>query len=301
MWYRLLVFTVPIAAGLIGLMGALGFPSSPACTTLPLPPNVPDGAAQQTIDLAIAALAPERIGYVETKLWQKVTLPNLTYKATGRYIMGPERRFRLEMHTKQGDGEGTLLTVSDGATLWEANRVGSGEWDSVTRLDLAPVIDALDGEGTAALLRMEFLTSPRFAGIVPLLRDLRVRMNWVGIQSVNYAGKRRLRLTGVWTPDFATYIRLEQAWPAGLPEQCRLDLDPQTLWPNRLEWWGPATDGAADTLLAQIELRDPVVHSRLTAERCAKEFTFQPGDARVDDLTDSVKAGYKARLKPRSN
>lgn len=297
MSYRLLVVALLVAAGLFGLMGAFGAPTAPPSRTLPLPPNIPDAAAEQALDRAIAAMSPERLGCVETKLWQKVTLPSLRYEATGRYLLGPQHRFRLELHTKQDAATATRLAVSDGATLWEARRVGRGEWATVTKIDLAPVLAALDGDGTPALLRTEFLQGPRFGGVAPLLRDLRGRMNWVKIEKVKRAGKPRLRLTGVWTPDFAASIRAEQAWPAGLPEQCRLELDPLTLWPHRLEWWGPAADGAADTLLAQVEFRDPVVHTALSPERCASEFTLQAGDALVEDQTAAVKAEYAARLR----
>jgi hypothetical protein len=298
MWYRLLPCLFLVAAGLVGLMGAFGLPTSPAAATLPLPPNLADPLAEQTLDRSIAALAPERIGFIETKLWQKVTLPNCRYEATGRYLMGPKRCFRLEMRTKQGDIEATRLAVCDGTTLWEADRVGSGEWDKVTRLDLDMVLAAIDGPGLAEMLRAEFLESPRFGGVVPLLRNVRRRMAWVKTEKLERAGKSRLRLTGVWRADFAAYVKSQEPWPAGLPEQCRLELDPATLWPYRLEWWGPTTVGAADTLLAQLEFRDPVVHTTLPPELCAKEFTFSAGNTAVVDQSKTIMAEYAARLRP---
>ncbi len=297
MCYRLLVFAFLVIGGLMGLMGALHTPSAPPRPTLSLPANVPDDAAQQTLDRAVAAVAPERLGYVETKLWQRVTLPGVAYEAHGRYLIGPQQRFRLEMHTKHKGGAATRLAVSDGATLWEAERTGAGDWTSVTKLDMAPVMATLDGEGLPALLKADLLEGPRFGGVVTLLRSLRRSMTWVKVEKMNHQGKARLRLSGIWKADYAAYIRSEQAWPAGLPEQCRLDLDERTLWPDRLEWWGPITDGGPDTLLAEIELRNPVVYPALTAERCAKEFTFEPGGAAVDDQTTAVKEEYTRRLK----
>jgi hypothetical protein len=296
MWYRLLVLAFLVVAGLMGLMGALRS-TSPPRPTLPLPPNIPDVAAQQTLDRAVAAVAPERLGYVETKLWQKVTLPGVTYEAQGRWLIGPQRRSRLEMHTNHKGGGATRLAVSDGATLWEAERTGAGDWTSVTKLDVAPVVTALAGDGLPALLKADLLEGPRFGGVVSMLRSLRRSMTWVKVVKLNHQGKPRLRLTGVWKADYAVYFRSEQAWPAGLPEQCRLDLDERTLWPDRLEWWGPTTDGGADVLLAEIELRHPVAYTTLSAERCAREFTFEPGEATVDDQTAAVKEEYAKRLK----
>ena len=295
MRYRLLALAVPALAGLAGLTGALhpwSAPTAPSAATLPLPPNVPDPAAERTLDRAAAAMAPERVGCVETKLWQKVTLPGLSFEANGRYLMGPGRRFRLEMRTKQGAVEATRLAVSDGTTWWEARRVGSGAGEGVTKLDVARLLAALDGLGEPARLRAEFSQGPRFGGMAPLLRNLRERMSWVKIEDVGQGGKPRRRLTGVWKPDPAA----DGAWPAGLPRQCRLELDAATLWPARVEWWGPAADGAPNTLLAQVEFRDPVARPALTPQQCAREFTFDPGRAPVVDLTDSLKADYAARI-----
>jgi hypothetical protein len=295
--YRLFPIVVLVLTGLVGLMGAFGLPISPPQPTLALPPNITDPAAEQTLNRTIVALAPERLGCVETQLWQKVTLPNLTYEANGRYLLGPQRRIRLELHTKQGTGVTTRLAVCDGATLWEGQRVGGGEWERVTKLDLATVLATLEGEGRRAQLRAQFFQEPRFEGVVPLLRDLLGRMNWVKEEKMERDGQPRLRLAGVWKADFAAAIRSAPTWPAGLPEQCRLELDALTLWPYRLEWWGPATAGAADTLLAQVEFRNPVVYPTLSPERCAKEFAFEPGKTHVEDQTAAVKKAYEEWLK----
>jgi hypothetical protein len=296
MWNRLLPLAALIVAGLSGLTGAFPFPLSHPAPTLALPPNVPDAAAGQTIERAVAAMAPERLGCLETKLWQKVTLPNLTYEARGRFLMGPQRRFRTELQTKQDNVVTTRLTVGDGAMLWEANRLAGGDWERVTKVDLAGVIAVLDRTEKGEFLRWDFLQGPRFGGVAPLLTNLQKRLLWVKMDNVQHGGKARLRLTGVWKADFAKYVAEGRVWPVGLPEQCRLDLDPISLWPYRLEWWGPATEGAADTLLAQLEFRDPIIHTELSPERCAKEFTFNPGKTPVVDQTDAVKAEFMAKL-----
>src|SRR5882757_3490455 len=109
MWYRLTLLVSLIISGLAGLTGAIHSPAFPSSATLPLPPNVPNAAAEQTLQRAIDAMTPERLGCLETRLWHKVTLPDLTYEAKGRYLMGPDRRFRLELQTQQGDTVFTQL------------------------------------------------------------------------------------------------------------------------------------------------------------------------------------------------
>jgi hypothetical protein len=304
MRYRLLALTGVVVSGMVALTGALESQPSQRPATLPLPCPVADPAAEQILDRAVAAMAPERLGCVETTLWQKVTLPGLTFEADGRYLMGSQRRFRLEMHTRQGGIEATRLAVSDGLTLWEAHHVGRGDraaggnWAGVTKLDIEQVVEILDGEGTPAALRSEFLHGPRFGGVEPLLRDVRGRLIWVSVESVGREGGARLRLAGVWPQKFVNYVTAERPWPPGLPQLCRLELDSQTLWPDRIEWWGPATEGAACTLLAEVEFRDPMIYATLPPDRCATEFAFDPGKSSVEDQTNAVIAEYAGRLSP---
>ena len=70
-------------------------------------------------------------------------------------------------------------------------------------------------------------------------------------------------------------------WPHSFPRQCRLFLDARTRWPHRLEWWGPAPPRKGDSLLLQMEFRNP----RLGQPLADAEFAFQPGRSKVTDLT----------------
>jgi hypothetical protein len=101
----------------------------------------------------------------------------------------------------------------------------------------------------------------------------------------------------VWSnADGANLVPANQSWTAGLPRQCHLYLDAQTLWPGRVEWWGPAAPGGGEVLVAQVEFRNPVVNRPLTAEVCARLFAFEPGDAAVKDETVSVTADLASRV-----
>jgi hypothetical protein len=66
------------------------------------------------------------------------------------------------------------------------------------------------------------------------------------------------------------------------PRQCRLVLDARTLWPHRIEWWGPAPGVAGDVRLSVLEFRQPVLHQPLPE----KIFAFTPDHGRVTNCTE---------------
>jgi hypothetical protein len=290
-WYRFLPLLATVAA-LVLLTGAL---KGPAGSSPPEPASAHprladdlDGAstddnAQATLDEAIAALAPARVQWLETAIWQKVRLPGLEYEAHGRYLLAPDRRFRLELTTQPGTKtEGTVLVVSDGATLWQARRAGGPDWQSATRQPLEDVAE--DGSaGDAPLPRDESLGGPTFPGARPLLRNLRSRLRWVRREVLP---NDQVRLSGVWRVEaLAGQVPASGPWPVGLPRRCRLLLDARTSWPQRVEWWGPVTEGGANVLLVELELRSPQVNLPFSAERAAAMFSFRAGSVPITDRT----------------
>jgi hypothetical protein len=243
----------------------------------------------------VNAFKADRVTWLEMAIWQKVHLPGCTYEADGSYLMAPDQRFRMEMHMHPGDGEGTLLSVSDGRELWHAERSGQGAWENVTRVNLSEVFSVMNGPAHAQL-RDEFLKRPHFQGMTPLLSTLRGRLIWARSEVVRQAGGERIHLVGVWPREEARkYASPDQPWPTALPRQCHLYLDARTYWPQRLEWWGPSTAGGVDRLLVQMEFRNPVFNRPLPAEKCARLFAFHPGTAEIEDETASITAEMTRR------
>jgi hypothetical protein len=273
-------------------------PSAPELSTIPpAPAPQPDAAAERCLDQALDAFKADRVIWLEMAIWQKVQLPGCTYEADGAYRLAPGQRFRMEMHTHPAEGEGTLLSVSDGRDLWQAERSGQGAWENVTRVNLSEVFshEAMNGPA-GAKLRDEFLQRPHFQGMTPLLRNLRGRLVWARSEVIRQADGERIHLVGVWPKEEARkHASAEEPWPAALPRQCHLYLDAHTYWPQRIEWWGPNTAGGADRLLVQMEFRNPVFNHPLPPETCARLFSFQPGEAEVEDETAEVTAEMSRR------
>ncbi len=139
-FFRYIPLIVLTAGGLALLAGAVRrntVPNNLAAPYSPPPAAVADTAASQTLEAALTALG-RRGSWLEMTVRQRVRLPELQYLAEGSYRAAPDHRFRLDLQTRVGKTTGTLLTVSDGATVWRAHRSGDGAWTAVTRA-AAPV------------------------------------------------------------------------------------------------------------------------------------------------------------------
>lgn len=263
----------------------------------------PNAEAERCLQQALDVFAVERITWLQMDIWQKIQLPECAYEAEGSYRLAPGQRFRLEMHPHAGEGDGTLLSVSDGQTLWQAERPGTGAWENVTRLNLSAVFALMNGP-LGPQLRGEFLQRPHFQGMTPLLINLRGRLVWAKCEHLLRASGERLHLIGVWSKDEAArQAPADRPWPSALPRQCHVYLDGRTYLPQRVEWWGPNATGGDDRLLMQMEFRNAVFNRPLPDEECRRLFAFQPGEAEVEDETATVTAEISKRageLAPRT-
>ncbi len=282
-FFRYLPLVAAVGVGLALLAGAVRPSATSDAESFPFSPPptaVPNDAATSTLDAAVAALEPGRIAWLSTTVKQRVQLSDLDFTAEGQFQGAPGNRYRLELRARVGETTTRLLAVNDGDNLWRANRVGDGEWTTVRRREME---DVLDERGGTTPARDESFRAATFSGPGSLLKNLRRRLVWTNLVEVPAAGRLAVELTGVWPKKSA-------AGRAGQPDRCRLLLDADTLWPRRVEWWGPGASGKRLVSLLRLELGDPVINRPLSAEAFARTFTFAPGRARVVVETEDAAA-----------
>jgi hypothetical protein len=284
---------LPVSLGpILLLMGAMtretAPPSPSAAPPAPLPVAA-DATATRTFEQMLALLGPNRVSWMDLKLWQRVNVQGLSYETEGHFLTGPDERMRLDLSTRLGETVSEARVVCDGKTLWHAKRVAGGAWNPITKVELPEVHKALNRPGVNTKITDALVRQHSFGGVYPLLAGLRQQMRWVRREEVRRGEREFIKLTGVWDDAVALAFTPDgQAWPQGLARQCRLYLDPRTFWPCRIEWWGPDAPRYGEVPLLQMEFREPRLNDALSPEQCARAFHFNPNGAEVTDVTQVV-------------
>ncbi|MBY0523309.1 MAG: hypothetical protein K2R98_07915 [Gemmataceae bacterium] len=240
----------------------------------PIFPVRADPAAVAVLDRAIAALSSEAQPWVKTQLWQQVSVPPVNFQAEGTYLGGPAHRLRLNLQVRRDRSTSQFQLISDGRILWQVEEV-AGTKPRVSKVQLSAVLEAMKAPESAAA-RSEFYDTQFFLGVAPLLRSLRQQVTFSRRDAVRWSKHDVELLTGAWAAPPA-----DRAWPAFFPRQCRVFVDRHSNWVHRVEWWGPTTRRPGDSLIFQMEFRNPVCGQPLAES----EFAYDPGKASVVDLT----------------
>ncbi len=258
----------------------------PATTTKPTPPPSPpspksDAKADQTLAKALEQLDPKNLGWVEMAVWQRVNI-GMVVQANGRYVSGPKQLLRVELTVDLGGSKGESLLVSDGTTVWNTFRVGTGK-RTVSKWNLRKVQETLKTPGTMPQVEEDFYRVEAFAGVVPLLQGLQKQLTFTKQENATWKGHDVFKLTGEWIPAIAKALtQAANTWLPNMPRKCALYFDQkEPHWLYRVEWWGPNSPRAADSLLMEMEFRDP---KRI--EHDVKTFAFDLGKDQAEDVMD---------------
>jgi hypothetical protein len=247
----------------------------------PAPKVKSDPAALDALKQALEHLDLKRHGAVKTDLWQEVDVQGLAFQAQGTYLAAPGQRMHLELRIMRIAGTTADMKVfSDGKTLWEVSTIGN-QGESVVKVDLERVLEEMNSPDKLKT-REGFLQSQSFAGLAPLLENLKSQVAFTKREETTWKDHKVIRLTGTWV-DVPTDSK---DWVEFLPRQCIVYLDAETYWPYRIEWWGPTVRGeprSKDALLMQSEFRNP----ERPKEIAAKNFAYEPpASAKITDKTD---------------
>ena len=270
--YQFFLFPT-LAALFLALGGVISAETSASPTSVVLVVASTDGAsAMEILDNAIAALAPERLAWVETKVWQQARCDEFVYQALGRFVRGPGERTRFDLNIQVGSTLTESRSVCDGASLWTSVRIGNGEAEK--REQRLPA--AGESSGTEAVQsRLRFLSERGSGGPEGALRSMRQALSTAQVRRERWQGHEVLVVSGNFKCDTQTWAAQPENLRARFQvRQCRAYLDAITGWPHRIEWWGSESPGGACELISQTEYRDPIFNQPMSMERCVAEFTF---------------------------
>jgi hypothetical protein len=234
-----------------------------------IPNDWKDAGVARLFDCAVERLAPEQLAWLHVTVWQRMAASEVPFESTGALQIGPGHcvRFDLTIHT--GAIPGHCLVVSDGHSMVHVVQLGKSQPTITSRLLVA---EGPAGQQPPAKNPAETLRELGCGGPYPLLRDLRGKLTELCVQTGHLQGRPQVRIQGRLCPVPCT----AEPDTAVAADFCYLYLDPQTLWPGRLEWW--AAHGARDQrlLLLEIEFRDPQWNRPLSLPECIRAFSYRP-------------------------
>lgn len=267
-------------------------PAAKGTEKVPAPPAPEpiksDPEAQKVIDDAIKALESKPIQWFQADLWQRMEVQGIMVHCDGPFLYGPNYKLHLDLNVRTGDSVNRLEIRCDGATRWEVRQLKNSQKE-IQRLDWGKVARTLNQPGVEAQDREMFLSSQSFSGILPLLKTLRQDFAFTKHEKIEWDERSAIKLTGVWASDVIRNPVPPHLWPGAMPRQCCVYLDTRSNLPRRLEWWGPSNQGGRDTLLLQMELRNPKINVELAPERVAQVFKYSAvSDVPIRDVTEDV-------------
>jgi hypothetical protein len=238
----------------------------------PIPANLAQAKPAELLARAAAQFGPDQIQWLDVTIRQHVAYDEIGFELDGRYLCAPGQRFRYDLKVKIGAAASRFLTICDGVHMAELTEL-PGKPPQVSATLLPRIQRPTDDPAEVAAARQTLVQSKSFAGLTQLLASLQVGLGAPEMRLVQVQGKELLEIKGKWVMQKAQErtdpddIRLR-----AIARECRVFLDPATLWPRCIEWWGGMSENQPPQLLMQIVYDLTRWNQPLTAEEVAREF-----------------------------
>lgn len=183
--------------------------------------------AQPLFEKAVAAI--QSFKSVQATLIEQVFIGDLPMRMPGRYVSRGEQ-VRLELQVRLGgNAHGSLLEVSDGDILWSLTEIAGNK--QVTLRNLKQIQAAVTEQPLATTWKTEL----GLGGLPGLMNSLNRTMQFQDVKESGEGSSRFLVIKGKWTPEaLARWQRPnDKDLPPYIPDQLRIYLDPETLFPHR--------------------------------------------------------------------
>ncbi len=212
-------------------------------------------SAHELVRKAIDKLDARKTPWLKTKIRQTMSDPECGCVAEGMLQRGPNQCARLSMRT----GARRWTVVSDGEVA--AHVLECDEASAKVNVEQLPA----RSESTAE--REAFLTAKGCGGPLAMLQKLLPFLENAKLQTGLLDDAPVIQIHFDVNPSDKT-----MTIPA---RHANVYLDARTLWPWRVEWWGPDNENRLRSIL-RIEFLEPELNRELSVEECVRVFSYQP-------------------------
>jgi hypothetical protein len=275
-------------------------PAAPA-PAQPAQPAAPTDA-DKLLDEAVTRMG--KLGAYDVRMQHHLRNEGVRVRSSARLVVAPGSRLYYESQIEMGDAKGVTKSICDGKTIWRLRL--SGEEKALSHYELEKLQAAIakmredPGDLDAAKVQViadNIAAEHGFNGIRPMLVELQKRLTFTKHEAATLrrADKPDAAvhlLEGQWNkamleklippkrgddPKAVDPMKLweERKLLVGIARTCKLYLardgkepSADSLWPLRIEWWGPVDVAGSDQLLTAIDFDLSLA--------AVPESTFQP-------------------------
>jgi len=266
--------------------------ANPAAKPVAPPVNAPAPAsASATLQRAREKLTAQGVRSIKARIIERVAIDGRRLRLEGTYRQGVELRLKLELkvvpEAVESGVDGALLEVCDGTILWTRHQIGKVV--QITRRDARKILEAARSNAEANVLAVEL----GLGGLPSLLASLEQSMTFDKLTQEEINGKKFTVVSGAWTAEilqkFKNNLGKRPTLPSHFPDAVRIYLEPEILFPRRIDFLKQGSDGDAEVLV-ELDFVDIVINGPLDRH----EFDFEPPNG---DRTLDVTADYLRQLK----
>ena len=231
---------------------------------------------QPLFEKAVAAIQSRKT--IQATLVEQVFIGDQPMRMTGQYVSRGDQ-IHLELQVRLGGKtQGSLLEVSDGDILWSLTEIAGNK--QVTLRNLKQIQAAMSEQPVATTWKTEL----GLGGLPGLMNSLHRTMQFHEMREKGEGASRSLILVGRWKKEvLAKWQRPnEKELPPYFPEQVRIYLDPETLFPQRIIYLKRDTEKKNYRSLVRLDFQEVQLDHEV--DDSLFEFTT-PEDLVPDDIT----------------
>ena len=221
---------------------------------------------------------------LRAKFREVIQKGNQKFNIEGTYLQGDSMQLRMECNMQAGDTKGRMIQVCDGHLLWTELQLGKippntppekrGQYLRITRRNVDKILNEAENIGGANDPRI-FLTAELATGGLPaLLASLDTSMNFIDLGTDQIQEQKYRVLEGTWNQanqkrwDLARKKFNKGNYPT-IPDQVRIYLEPQTLFPSRIIYLKKHTSNKKNKAipLMAIQFYDVVTNATIAPEQ----------------------------------
>ena len=221
---------------------------------------------------------------IQADVLETMAIGSRQFKATGRYIQGPNDKLRIEFSIQIGkDTRGSLVQVCDGQLLW--TRWNLGKNSRISRRDVQEIRRTI-AQQQPSVLDSRLLADLGLGGVKALMGALEKSMDFAAARKMDIDGKAFYVVVGTWNQETLRAFggdpsQGEVTLPEHIPDSVRVYLQQDNLFPRRIMYLKKHPEKSLVRPLVTLDF----VRIKLNPPLDEAEFDFEPPDdiPQVDD------------------